>query len=265
MNGHKFLVTLGTVFVYFFSVSPSFSEPKTPQEAIEQLVLANRILANEGVLDAFGHVSVRNPGNPKTFFQSRSLSPSEVTTKDILEIDLEGKLITKTDMKPYGERFIHSAIFKARPDVNAVFHGHPHEVIPFTVTNTPIRPIAHFGGFLCEGVSLYDDYDVSSGMIVGTLEEAERLARVLGKNRVELMRGHGCNIGAENLPALVMMAIYLRDNAKVQFQAILLGQPKYLSYEEARKAFEKFMGPVAQARAWGYWVTRAKTAMPDMR
>ena len=104
----------------------------TVEEAIEQVVLANRILANEGVLDAFGHVSVRNPKNPNTFFQSRSLSPELVTKEDVLEIDVDGTVLTKKDVRPYGERIIHAAIFRVRPDVNAVFHGHPHQVIPFT-------------------------------------------------------------------------------------------------------------------------------------
>lgn len=117
----------------------------TVEEAIEQVVLANRILANEGVLDAFGHVSVRHPKKPDIFLQSRSLAPQFVTRNDILELDLDGNLVSKTDMKPYGERVIHAAVFKARPDVNAVFHGHPHSVIPFTCTGVPIRPIAHFG------------------------------------------------------------------------------------------------------------------------
>ena len=111
--------------------------PRNVEEAIEQCVLANRILANEGVIDGFGHVSVRNPENKETFFQARSLSPELVTKEDILEIDLDGNVITKTDMKPYGECIIHSSILKVRPDVNAVFHGHPHSVIPFSSTGVP--------------------------------------------------------------------------------------------------------------------------------
>lgn len=119
--------------------------PKTAREAIQQVVMANRILSTEGILDALGHMSVRNPVNAGTFFQARSISPFEVTSEDILEIDLDGEVVTQTTMKPYGERIIHGAILKARPEMNAVFHGHFAAVIPFSVTDTPIRPVTHVG------------------------------------------------------------------------------------------------------------------------
>ena len=238
---------------------------RSPKEAIEHVVLANRILANEGVLDAFGHVSLRNPENSNTYFQSRSLSPQFVTRKDVLEIDLDGNVVTKTDMRPYGERIIHAAVLKARPDVNAVFHGHPLQVIPFTVTNTPIRPIAHFGGMFYEGIPLYDDYDVSSGMLIATREEGERIARALGSSRALLMRGHGCVVVGDSIQSMVMAAINLRDNAQVQLWAMQLGQPKFLSYEEGRQARKIAQeSAVALGRAWEYWVARAKKAMPDI-
>ena len=236
----------------------------TAGEAIEQCVLANRILANENVLDAFGHVSVRNPERPDTFFQSRSRSPELVTKTDIMEIDLGGNVLTKTDARPYGERIIHAAILKVRPDVNAVFHGHPHSVIPFSSTGVPVRPIAHFAGMFFEGIPLYDDYDVSAGMLIASPEEGERLARVLGKARALLLRDHGCCVVGENVPAMVMGSIYLRDNAALQYQAIQLGQPKYLSYEEGRQAARVILSDTALERAWSYWVERAKKAMPDL-
>jgi 3-hydroxy-2-methylpyridine-4,5-dicarboxylate 4-decarboxylase len=237
---------------------------RTAKEAIEQVVLANRILANEGVLDAFGHVSVRHPKNPNTFLQSRSLSPELVTKDDILEIDLDGNVLTKTDMRPYGERIIHAAVLKARPDVMAVFHGHPHSVIPFTCTGVPIRPVVHFGSMFYEGINLYDDYDVSSGMLIASPEEGERVARVLGDKRALLMRGHGCVVVGESAQRMVMGAIYLRDNAAIQFQAMQLGQPKYLSYEEGRQANINTEAALVVERAWSYWVGRAKKAMPDL-
>jgi 3-hydroxy-2-methylpyridine-4,5-dicarboxylate 4-decarboxylase len=237
----------------------------TVEEAIEQTVMANRILANEGVLDAFGHVSVRNPKNPNTFFQSRSLSPELVTKEDVLEIDVDGTVITKTDAKPYAERIIHAAIFKARPDVQAVFHGHPHSVIPFTCTGTPIRPVVHFGAMFYEGINLFDDYDVSSGMLIATPEEGERVARGLGDKKALLLRGHGCVVAAESTQRMVMGAIYLRDNAAIQFQAMQMGQPKYLSYEEGRQANVTQTSAVVVERAWSYWVRRAKKAMPDLQ
>ena len=241
--------------------------PKTAQEAIGQVVLANRILGNEGILDALGHVSVRNPENANTFFQARSISPFEATRDDILEIDLDGNVVTQTTMRPYGERIIHGAILKARPEMNAVFHGHFAAVIPFSVTNTPIRPITHVGSFLYQGVPIYDDYEPGGGMLIRTKEEGARIAKHLGQHRVHLLRGHGCDIVAEDLPRLVASAVYLRDNATVQWQIFLSGkEPKYLSAEEARAAMEiGFFGAGAIDRMWGYWVARVKRSMPDMK
>lgn len=241
--------------------------PRTAQEAIQQLVMANRILGNEGVLDALGHVSVRNPENIKTFFQARSISPYEVTKEDILEIDFEGNVLTKTSMQPYGERIIHGALLNARPEMNAIFHGHPAAVIPFSVTDIPIRPIMHVGSFLYQGVPVYDDYEPGCGMLIKTKHEGERIARHLGGHRVHLLRGHGCDIVADNLPQLVASAIYLRDNAIVQWQVLLVGkEPKYISPEVAKVAMQMALfGPIPLARMWGYWVARVKRNMPDMK
>jgi len=236
------------------------------KNAIGKVVLANRILANEGVLDALGHVSLRNPDNPNTFFQARSLSPYEVTAKDILEIDLNGTVLTKTDMRPYSERIIHASILKARPEMNAVFHGHPASVIPFSVTGVPIRPVTHVGSFLYQGVPVYDDYEPGDGMLISSKQEGERIACHLGNRRAHLLRGHGCDIVAETIPALVASAIYLRDNAAIQFQALQLGKPIYLSEEEAIKAMDRaLLSSVPLERMWGYWVARAKRNMPDIR
>ncbi len=243
------------------------SIPKTAQEAIRQVVMANRILGNEGILDALGHVSVRNPENANTFFQARSISPFEATQDDILEIDLDGNVVTKTTMRPYGERFIHGAILKARPEMNAVFHGHFGAVIPFSVTNTPIRPITHVGSFLYQGVPIYDDYESGGGMLIKTRQEGERVAKHLGQHRVHLLRGHGCDIVAEDLPRLVASAVYLRDNATIQWQIILSGkEPKYLPPEEAKAAMEiAVFGASPIDRMWRYWTARVKRNMPDMK
>jgi len=283
-QGYHFRLTvlLGVMvmlFCWFVIPSLSFSQalmmgveqtkniPKTAKEAIEQIVMANRILANEGVLDALGHVSIRNPENPKTFFQARSLSPLEVMKDDILEIDLDGTVVTKTTMRPYGERIIHAAILRARPDMNAVFHGHPASVIPFSVTNVPLRPVTHVGSFLYQGVPVYDDYEPGAGMLINTKQEGERIAQHLGQYRVQLLRGHGCNIVAENLPQLVASAIYLRDNALIQLQSLMLSKDvKYLAPDEAKRAMEvALFNALPLDRMWGYWVAKVKKNMPDMR
>ena len=241
--------------------------PQTTLAAIQQIVMANRILSNEGILDALGHVSVRNPQNPNTFLQSRSLSPSEVTGEDILEIDLEGTVLTDTALRPYGERIIHGALLKARPEMNAVFHGHISAIIPFSVTNTPIRPITHVGSFLYQGVPIYDSYDPGSAMLIKTKHEGERVAEHFGQHRAQLLRGHGCNIVAENLPRLVASAIYLRENAAIQWQTVLSGkEAKYISSAEAEQAMKTVLfGINAMERMWSYWVTRVQNSMPDMK
>ena len=241
--------------------------PKTAAEAIDQVVVANRILSNEGILDALGHVSLRNPENPNTFFQARSLSPFEVTREDILEIDLEGNVVTRTTMRPYGERVIHSSILKARPEMNAVFHGHPASVIPFSVTGVPLRPVTHVGSFLYQGVPVYDDYEPGRGMLISTKQEGERVAKHLGANRVHLLRGHGCNIVAESIPHLVASAIYLRDNALIQLQSLQLGKEvTYIPSEDGKVAMETALfDSLPLERMWGYWMARMKKAMPEMK
>jgi ribulose-5-phosphate 4-epimerase/fuculose-1-phosphate aldolase len=250
---------------------PTISGPglvvKTAAEAIDQLVIANRIIANEGVVDALGHVSIRNPENPSTFFISRVLAPIEVTRKDIVEVDLEGKVISKPAQNPPGEMFIHSAILQARPEMNAVFHGHPLSIIPFTVTDIPLRPLLNTAGFLHQGVPVLEDYTPGSGLLIGTREEGERVARHLGPHRVQLLRSHGCNIVAESLPRVVACAIYLNINATIQWQTLLLGQePKYLSPQEAKPGGDiALFQDSAMRRFWGHWSARVRYAMPDMK
>ena len=151
--------------------------------------------------------------------------------------------------------------------MNAVFHGHFSAVIPFSVTNTPIRPITHVGSFLYQGVPVYDEYEPGGGMLIRTKQEGERIARHLGQRRVHLLRGHGCDIVAENLPRLVASAVYLRENATVQWQVILSGrEPTYLTAEEAKTAMEiAVFGDSPIDRMWRYWVARVKKNMPDMK
>ncbi|WAH35644.1 class II aldolase/adducin family protein [Alicyclobacillus dauci] len=161
------------------------------EQAIEDLVLANHILSNEGILEAFGHVSVRDPDNHEHFLLSRSLAPQFVEAKDIMTFDFEGNVIGESDYRPYAERILHAKIYEARPDVHAVCHHHAAALIPFSTTGVPIKPICHIGGMFFEGVPLYDDYDVSDGMLIVNSREGERIARTLGNRRAVLLRGHG--------------------------------------------------------------------------
>ncbi|HHX74404.1 MAG TPA: class II aldolase/adducin family protein [Firmicutes bacterium] len=238
--------------------------PKNASEAIEQCVLANRILANEGVLDGFGHVSVRNPENSKTFFQARSIAPEFVNKEDILEIDLEGNIVTNTNFRAYGERIIHASIYKYRTDVQAVFHGHPTEIIALSCLNIPIRSVAQYCGMFYEPLPFYDDYEPGCGMLIVTQKEGDRVARTLGNALGLVMRGHGCTVVGANVQQMVMNAIFLRDNAKIQYLALALGEPKYLSEQEGRETTKAQYSENSLGRCWNYWVARAKKAMPDL-
>jgi 3-hydroxy-2-methylpyridine-4,5-dicarboxylate 4-decarboxylase len=241
---------------------------ETASQAIEQLVMANRIIANEGIVDALGHISLRNPENPNTFFIARGgLAPIEVTKDDIVEVDLEGKAITKSTQKLYGEIVIHSAILKARPDMTTVFHGHQPAIIPFTVVDIPMRPLLNTAGFIYQGVPIFDDYTPGSGFLIKTKEDGELIVKHLGERRVLLLRSHGSIIVAETIPKVVACAIFLNINATIQWQALLLGkEPKYLSPEEAKTGAEvALLKDSTMSRFWGYWTKKLKYTMPDMK
>lgn len=241
---------------------------ETAAQAIEQLVMANRIIANEGVVDALGHISLRNPENPDTFFITRGgLAPIVVTKEDIVEVDLEGKLVTNSKEKLMGEIVIHSAILQARPEITAVFHGHSPAIIPFTVVDTPMRPLLNLAGFIYQGVPVFDEYTPGSGFLIKSKEDGERVAKQLGQRSVLLLRSHGCIVAAENLPRAIACAIFLNVNATIQWQALLLGkEPKYLSSEEAKTGAEvALLKDSTMSRFWGYWTTKVKYAMPDMK
>jgi len=230
------------------------------------LVMANRILSMEGIFDIYGHVSIRNPENPKTFFIARAIAPEQVTKKDILEVDFEGNVVTQTTMKPYQERIIHASIYKVRPDVNSVIHSHPEPIIAFSVSDVPLRPIVNQGAKFFPSVPVYDGYDFvtpgNTGMLVTTKDQGERLARRLGSGLAVLMRGHGYTVVGSTLPGAVDNAISLRDNAVISLMALQLGKPKYLSAEECKGAAT---GGGSPERAWNAWVQRVRNSMPDMR
>ena len=241
--------------------------PKNAEEAKYLCFLANRILANEGLFDAFGHVSLRNPENPGTFFQSRSCSPEFVTEEDIIEIDLDGNVVTETDMRPYGERFIHSEILKQRPDVKAVYHGHPPEVVALTAAGIPYIPVTHTGAIFYEEVPVYDAYDITNATLVCTPPEAQRVARCFGQGRACLMKNHGLIVAGEGVVEMVMGAVFFRDNCNALIQAYTLGGGKIsrMSREMGLVALEKHIRHRGVLeRTWNYWLKRAKKAMPDL-
>jgi ribulose-5-phosphate 4-epimerase/fuculose-1-phosphate aldolase len=228
---------------------------------LNDLVIANKILAREDIVDAYGHVSMRNPENPKTFFLARSLAPELVTADDIVEHDLESQPVKDEKRALYLERFIHGAIYEARPDVIAVVHAHAEDVLHFGIANgTPLRPVIHSGSFIGAHVPVWDIADRfgETNLLVANVEQGRDLAKTLGSNNVALMRGHGFAAGARSLIEVVRMSVFLPRNARALWHARQLGGDiKYLSEGEIA-ARNRGYSPYSPEtwRAWEYWANK---------
>jgi len=224
----------------------------------EDLVAANRILADQGVLDGYGHVSVRAPGKTDRFLMSRSRAPELVSEADLLEHDLDGNATAPAGATLFLERFIHAGVYRARPDVNAVVHSHSPSLIPFAATGTPLRPLYHMSAFLGAGVPVFDIRAVAgdTDMLVRTPALGEALAKALGPHPVVLMRGHGAVVVASDLPRAVFRSVYTELNARLQAQAMALGRKvTYLDAEEAKKASATM--EATAMRPWELWRRKA--------
>jgi HCOMODA/2-hydroxy-3-carboxy-muconic semialdehyde decarboxylase len=240
-----------------FALLPQIKlEAQAPADFIADLVAANHILATEGIVDGYGHVSVRSPRNKDRFFLSRSIAPESVTSADILEFGLDGEPFDAKGRAPYKERFIHSEIYRVRPDVNAVVHCHAPSLIPFGVTKVPLRPMYHQSAFLAAGVPVFEIREAGgmTNMLVETAALGRALAKTLADKPAALMRGHGAVVVADTIPNVVGRSIYLEINARVQAQAIALGGPvTYIDPEEARK----YSASDNYSRAWELWKKKA--------
>jgi ribulose-5-phosphate 4-epimerase/fuculose-1-phosphate aldolase len=252
----------------FFAVSALLAVPQTALKSagpvdpalIENLVAAYRILAQEGVLDGFGHVSVRHNADANRFILSRSLAPELVTAKDLMEFDLNGNAIDANGRSLYSERFIHAEIYKARPDVKSVVHSHAPSLIPFGVGSVPLKPVYHMAAFIGGGVPVFD-IQKSFGMtdmLVSDSAKGVALARVLGNKTCVLMRGHGAVVVGPSIQHAVGRSIYLEINARVQAQAMALGgNITYLAPAEAQKVMDAGENR-GYERAWELWKSKAK-------
>jgi ribulose-5-phosphate 4-epimerase/fuculose-1-phosphate aldolase len=229
---------------------------------IQDLVIANRILAKEDVVDAYGHVSIRHPEKPKHFFLARSLAPDLVERGDIVELGLDGEPVRDEPRALYLERFIHAAIYEARPDVHAVVHAHAEDILPFGVAQaTPLKPVIHSGSFIGAHVPVWDIADRfgDTDLLVRNMDHGRDLARTLGNNNVALMRGHGFASAARSLIEVVRMSVYLPRNARALQRALQIGgEIKYLSAGEiaARAAGYRPYSPETW-RSWEYWANKA--------
>jgi HCOMODA/2-hydroxy-3-carboxy-muconic semialdehyde decarboxylase len=228
-------------------------------DLIEDLVAAYRILAEHGVIDAYGHVSVRSDRDSKRYFLARSLAPELVMPEDIMEYDLDSTPIDPRGRESVRERFIHGEIFKARPEVNAVVHNHSPTVVPFSVTMVAMRPLFHMAAFVGEGLPNFEIRDAERGtdLLVKTPYLGQALAKTLGKSPAALMRGHGSVTVGESLPRAVGRSIYLEMSARMQLQAMAIagsgGKITYLDEQEVRAA----VPGQDYNRAWPMWRAKA--------
>ena len=233
-------------------------------QQVEDLVIANRILVNEGVLDGMGHVSVRHDQQPDRFLLARDLAPSLVTAADLMQFDLDGNPVDRQDRQMYQERFIHAAIYKARPDVKSVIHAHTPAVLVFADSSVPLRPVYNNAAFLVGGVPVFEIRQVegAKGMLVNDLRIGTALAQKLGDRPVALMRGHGVVVAGPSIPEAVSRAIFLDVNARVQAQAIAIGgNVKYLGSGDVVPPAPGSPATGGQAaaviRSWAFWKQRA--------
>lgn len=232
--------------------------------AIEELVIGSRILADLGVVDGFGHISMRHPGNPSHFLMSRSVAPALVTVDDIMEFDQDGNAVDPRGRTVFLERFIHSEIYKARPDVQSVVHAHSPGVIPFSVSTVKLQAIYHMPAFLAAGVPVFEIRHAGgqTDMAVRNAELGKALAQTLGDKSVALMRGHGDVVVGPTVHVAVFRAYYTDVNARLQTQAIALGGPvNYLTPEEGEKA-DAVHAEVLE-RAWNLWKTQVTSALAE--
>jgi HCOMODA/2-hydroxy-3-carboxy-muconic semialdehyde decarboxylase len=237
------------------------SDPETAQATIRELVSANHILFDQGVVDGFGHVSVRHPHNPGRFLLSRSMAPGLVSEKDVLEFDLDGNPVVPNGPAAYLERFIHGEIYRKRQDVMSVVHSHSPSVVPFSVvTGTRLRAICHMCGFLGSDTPVFEIRDFAgedSDLLINSNRLGAALAQSLGEQPAVLMRGHGSTVVGNSLRQAVFRAVYTEVGARLQSEAMRLGPVTYLTEGEAAATTKTNNTQID--RAWFLWLKAAES------
>ncbi|HWP34061.1 MAG TPA: class II aldolase/adducin family protein [Thermodesulfobacteriota bacterium] len=243
--------------------APPRAAPPASVELIERLVTANRILFDQKVVDAFGHVSVRHDKDPELYLLSRPVAPGLVTARDVVTFDLDSRPLEATGESHYAERFIHGEIYRARSDVAAVVHCHAPLLVLFSVTPGPLRPVSHMSGFLGAGVARFEIREVAgqTDLLVRTPQLGRALARALGDKPIVLMRGHGATLVGATLEQAVYRAVYAVQNAWLQMEALRLGSVTFLTADEAALAAEA--NDRQLGRAWALWARQARGEGPD--
>jgi ribulose-5-phosphate 4-epimerase/fuculose-1-phosphate aldolase len=234
--------------------------PAASKALIDELVLANHILFDNGVVDSFGHVSVRHDARPDRYLLARNMAPGGVAADDIVEFDLDSNPVNGRGHKVYLERFIHGEIYRARPDVMAVVHSHSHSIVPLSVVKSfPLRPLFHMAGFIGRGAPVFEIRDAGGNgtdLLIRNRDLGRALAGMFKSNAIVLMRGHGSTVVAETLQKAVYRAVYAEINARYQLEASRLGEITYLSPEEAEACVVSIEGQIQ--RPWDFWKQRAE-------
>jgi HCOMODA/2-hydroxy-3-carboxy-muconic semialdehyde decarboxylase len=222
-------------------------------ELVDDLLLGNHILYKYGVVDAFGHISVRHDADPQKYVMSRHLAPGLVEAGDLLTYDLDSRPVVETTHRLYSERFIHGEIYKQRPDVTSVVHCHAPALIPFGITKADLLPVYHMSSFLGSGVPKFEIRDVAgmTDMLIRTAPIGQALATQLGAKPMILMRGHGATMVGKSIRHSVYRAMYATQNAQIQLEALRLGEVRYLALEETI-AYERYFDEVVH-RPWNMW------------
>jgi len=240
------------------SGNASAQSPASPEanrgDTIAELVAANRVLAKLNLVDAFGHVTMRHPVNSQRYLMARSIAPALVTEQDIMEFDLDSNAIDARGRSASIERFIHGEIYKARPDVNAIVHSHSPTIIPFSVSQTPLRGMSHVAGFLHPAVPVYDPRKTvgASNLLISNQQLGKALAEALGQNTVVLIRGHGNAVVAPNVGFATYRAYFTEVSARLLLQARTLDGPiTFLESDEAAKINE--LRQAGYVRQWELW------------
>ncbi|TCR63142.1 class II aldolase/adducin family protein [Bosea sp. BK604] len=229
---------------------------------VAELVLASRILAREGIVDSFGHVSARHPHDPDLYLMPRVRAAELVTVQDILVFDRDDALVSSREARAFAERSIHGAIYRARPDVLAICHHHAPAIMPFCTSSCALVPVFHLGATMGATVPLWDSQDEfgDTNLLVSTRAQGESLANALGPNWTVLMRGHGATVAGRSLRELTFRTIYGARNADVQLKAAQLGGVRRLTEAEAKAAEEFNLTPFAMDRAWEQWTRNVQQA-----
>ena len=233
---------------------------QSTQELIDKLVIANHILFDQGVVDAFGHVSVRHDERDDRFFLAKNKAPGDIEREDILEFGLDGELANPNGERVYLERYLHSEIYKARPDVISIVHSHSHNIIPFSVLrNVPLRPLFHMAGFIHDCAPVFeirDRFGDTTNLLVSDVERGKAFAECIGDRPIALMRGHGSTVVADSLEKAVFRAVYAEINAQLQGTASPLGDVTFLTGDEADACMTTNEGQVK--RPWDLWAKKAR-------